>query len=138
MSFVILNRGWRVQASSAQVDWSSSACKQRQGFSFSTIYSVVTISCTALSEKKRNTSTRVSETNGSCFFFFAPSSEQNLQVVFTQESAHHISIKGLASEGYFYSRFNTTSCISIRSSTAQNLTAVENTNTSEKKTLKYL
>lgn len=69
MSSVSLNRGWWVQASSAQVDWSRSACKQRQGFSFSTIYSVATISCTALGEKKRCPSIHVSGTNTIPLFF---------------------------------------------------------------------
>lgn len=80
MSSVILNWGLEGSASSAQVDWSSSACKQRQGFSFSTIYSVVTISCTTLSEKKRNTTTHVSGTTKIFLLLY----EINIQVfVFT-------------------------------------------------------
>lgn len=86
-------------ASSARVDWSRPASKQRQGFSFSTIYSVVTISHAALGEKKRNTLTHVSGTNNifsSLFLLY----EINIAVVFTQVTAPHISgIKVLASEG---------------------------------------
>lgn len=81
--------GLEGSVSSAQVDWSRSASKRRQGFSFRTIYSVVTISCTALSEKKRNTSSHVSGTNNifSSFFLLY---EINIQVVFAQVSACHI------------------------------------------------